>query len=207
MATIEYFYATHSVYAYLGASTFSKMTSCSNHRIIHKPYNLPEAIIGVGSTNIGDRTEAHLNYFFRREIERWSEYREVPIKTFLPTHHFNSLFPSSAMIIAGIKLGLEIDTLAHAMMKFHWLYDADLADNETLKTIANSVDIDPIPLLGLSETEDIVKAFTANTTEAIDRSIFGSPTYIVDGDMFYGQDRLELVERALTKPFQYDAKK
>ena len=207
MATIEYFYATHSVYAYLGASTFSKMTSCSNHRIIHKPYNLPEAIIGVGSTNIGDRTEAHLNYFFRREIERWSEYREVPIKTFLPKHHFNSLLPSSAMIIAGIRLGLEIDTLAHAMMKFHWLYDADLADNETLKTIANSVDIDPIPLLGLSETEDIVKAFTANTTEAIDRSIFGSPTYIVDGDMFYGQDRLELVERALTKPFQYDAKK
>ena len=207
MAAIEYFYATHSVYAYLGASTFSKITSGSNHTIIHKPYNLPEAIIGVGSTNIGDRTEAHLNYFFRREIERWSEYREVPIKTFLPTHHFNSLLPSSAMIIAGIKLGLEIDTLAHAMMKFHWLYDADLADNETLKTIANSVDIDPIPLLGLSETEDIVKAFKANTTEAIDRSIFGSPTYIVDGDMFYGQDRLELVERALIKPFQYDAKK
>ena len=207
MAIIEYFYATHSVYAYLGASTFSTITSKSDHIIIHKPYNLPEAITGIGSTNIGDRTEAHLDYFFRREIERWSEYREVPIKTFLPTHHFNSLVPSSAMIIAGIELGLEIDTLAHAMMKFHWLYDADLADKETLKTIANSIGIDPIPLLALSETEDILKAFKANTIEAIDRSIFGSPTYIVDGDMFYGQDRLELVERALTKPFQYDTKK
>ena len=190
MAIIEYFYATHSVYAYLGASTFSTITSSSDHIIIHKPYNLPEAIKGIGSTNIGDRTEAHLDYFFRREIERWSEYREVPIKTFLPTHHFNSLVPSSAMIIAGIELGLEIDTLAHAMMKFHWLYDADLADKETLKII-----------------KDVLKAFKANTIEAIDRSIFGSPTYIVDGDMFYGQDRLELVERALTKPFQYDTKK
>jgi len=207
MAIIEYFYATHSVYAYLGASTFSTITSNSDHIIIHKPYNLPEAITGIGSTNIGDRTEAHLDYFFRREIERWSEYREVPIKTFLPTHHFNSLVPSSAMIIAGIELGLEIDTLAHAMMKFHWLYDADLADKETLKTIANSIGIDPMPLFALSETEDILKTFKANTTEAIDRSIFGSPTYIVDGDMFYGQDRLELVERALTKPFQYDTKK
>ena len=207
MAIIEYFYATHSVYAYLGASTFSTITSKSDHIIIHKPYNLPEAITGIGSTNIGDRTEAHLDYFFRREIERWSEYREVPIKTFLPTHHFNSLVPSSAMIIAGIELGLEIDTLAHAMMKFHWLYDADLADKETLKEIANSIGIDPIPLLALSETEDILKAFKANTIEAIDRSIFGSTTYIVDGDMFYGQDRLELVERALTKPFQYDTKK
>ena len=207
MAIIEYFYATHSLYAYLGASTFSAITSSSDHIIIHKPYNLPEAIKGIGSTDIGDRTEAHLDYFFRKEIERWSEYREVPIKTFLPTHHFNSLVPSSAMIIAGIELGLEIDTLAHAMMKFHWLYDADLADKETLKTIANSIGIDPMPLLALSETEDILKAFKANTIEAIDRSIFGSPTYIVDGDMFYGQDRLELVERALTKPFQYDTKK
>ena len=143
----------------------------------------------------------------RQEIERWSEYREVPIKTFLPTHHFNSLVPSSAMIIAGIELGLEIDTLAHTMMIFYWLYDAHLADKETLKTIANSIGIDPMPLLALSETEDILKAFKANTIEAIDRSIFGSPTYIVDGDMFYGQDRLELVERALTKPFQYDTKK
>ena len=207
MAIIEYFYATHSVYAYLGASKFNTITSGSDHIIIHKPYNLPEAITGIGSTNIGDRTEAHLDYFFRREIERWSEYREVPIKTFLPTHHFNSLVPSSAMIIAGIELGVEIDALAHAMMKFHWLYDADLADKETLKTIANSIGIDPIPLLALSETEDILKAFKANTIEAIDRSIFGSPTYIVDGDMFYGQDRLELLERALTKPFQYDIKK
>ena len=184
MAIIEYFYATHSVYAYLGASTFSTITSKSDHIIIHKPYNLPEAITGIGSTNIGDRTEAHLDYFFRREIERWSEYREVPIKTFLPTHHFNSLVPSSAMIIAGIELGLEIDTLAHTMMKFHWLYDADLADKETLKKIANSIGIDPMPLLALSETEDILKAFKANTVEAIDRSIFGSPTYIVDGDRF-----------------------
>ena len=39
------------------------------------------------------------------------------------------------------------------------------------------------------------------TEEAIERSVFGSPTYFVDGDMFYGQDRLELVERAIGKPY------
>jgi 2-hydroxychromene-2-carboxylate isomerase len=64
-----------------------------------------------------------------------------------------------------------------------------------------------MPLLALSETEDILQTFKANTVEAIERSIFGSPTYIVDGDMFYGQYRLELIERALHKPFQYNTKK
>ena len=62
-------------------------------------------------------------------------------------------------------------------------------------------------MLDLSETEDVLKTFTANTVEAIERSIFGSPTYVVNGDMFYGQDRLELIERALNKPFRYDIKK
>ena len=202
MAVVEYFYATHSVYAYLGASKFIELTSNQNHEIIHKPFNLSEAIIGVGSITIGERNAAHLDYFFRREVERWSEFRGVPLKTFLPTHHFNSLLPSSAMLIAGSRLGLNIDRLAHAMMKFHWLYDADLADKETLVTIARSVEIDPLPLLALIESEEILKVFKANTMEAIKRSVFGSPTYIVDGDMFYGQDRLDLVERALVKPFQ-----
>ena len=40
------------------------------------------------------------------------------------------------------------------------------------------------------------------TQEAIDRSVFGSPSYFVDGDMFYGQDRLEMVERALDRPYR-----
>jgi 2-hydroxychromene-2-carboxylate isomerase len=42
---------------------------------------------------------------------------------------------------------------------------------------------------------------SANTAEAIARGIFGSPTYFVRGDMFYGQDRLEMLERAISRPF------
>ena len=45
------------------------------------------------------------------------------------------------------------------------------------------------------------QVYRANTEEAIRRSVFGSPTYVVDGDMFYRQDRLEMVERALRRPY------
>jgi 2-hydroxychromene-2-carboxylate isomerase len=47
-----------------------------------------------------------------------------------------------------------------------------------------------------------MKVYEKNTEEAIARSVFGSPTYFVDGDMFYGQDRLEIMERALHTPYQ-----
>ena len=57
------------------------------------------------------------------------------------------------------------------------------------------------PLLGAGLSSETQGIYAANTEEAIRRSVFGSPTYFVDGDMFFGQDRLELVERALVKPF------
>jgi 2-hydroxychromene-2-carboxylate isomerase len=63
------------------------------------------------------------------------------------------------------------------------------------------VGIDPSPLLEIASSQEVLKIYEENTKEAIKRSVFGSPTYFIDGDMFYGQDHLELVERALIEPF------
>jgi 2-hydroxychromene-2-carboxylate isomerase len=201
MADIEYFYAAHSAYAYLGSARFMAIAAAAGRRIAHRSYDLRVGIPAVGSKTIGARTAGHLDYFFRREIERWSEYREAPVMVAMPTHHRNAIAPSNTMLIAGIVQGLNIDRLAHAMLESHWRDDADLADDDTLKKIARSVDIDPDPLMPARGSQEVLDIYEANTAEAIERLVFGSPTYFVDGDMFYGQDRLELIERALTKPF------
>jgi 2-hydroxychromene-2-carboxylate isomerase len=106
------------------------------------------------------------------------------------------------MLIAGIEQGINIDRLAHAMLESHWRDDADLADRDTLAGLARAVNLDPAPLFDAAGSPEVAAIYRANTDEAIDRSVFGSPTYFVDGDMFYGQDRLEFVERALTQPFK-----
>jgi len=201
MAEIEYFYAAHSAYAYLGSKRLMEIAAAAGRSIAHKPYDLRAGIVGVGSKTIGERTEGHLEYFFGREVERWSEYRNAPVKKRLPTHHHKSITPPNTMLIAGLVKGINIDALAHAMLEQHWRDDVDLADTETLRAIARSVDIDPEPLLAISDSKEVLDIYEANTAEAIERSIFGSPTYGVDGDLFYGQDRLEMVERALSEPF------
>jgi 2-hydroxychromene-2-carboxylate isomerase len=147
-------------------------------------------------------SEAHRAYFFGREIERWSEYRGAPAISYRPTHHDNDLSLSSGMIIASIDAGLSADKLAHAILEAHWRDDADHGDPETLARIASGAGYDAELLLGRARDPGIQARFRANTEEAIARSVFGSPTYFVDGDMFYGQDRLELVERAVATPFQ-----
>jgi 2-hydroxychromene-2-carboxylate isomerase len=201
MAEIEYFYAAHSAYAYLGSTHFMEIAAASGRAIAHKPYDLRAGITGVGSKTIGERTAGHLEYFFGREVERWSEFRNAPVMKRLPTHHHKSITPSNTMLIAGLVKGLNIDQLAHAMLERHWRDDVDLADTDALAAIARSVDVDPDPLFAISGSKEVLDIYGANTKEAIERSVFGSPTYVVDGDMFYGQDRLELVERALSKPF------
>jgi len=105
------------------------------------------------------------------------------------------------MLIAGLGCRVDISRLAHAILEGHWRDDADLGDRPTLAAIGRSVGVDPEPLLDAALTPEVQRIYRANTEEAIRRSVFGSPTYVVDGDMFYGQDRLEMVERALSQPY------
>ena len=104
-------------------------------------------------------------------------------------------------MIAAARMGCNVDELSHEILKAHWLEDANHADPETLRRIVASIGLGPEPLLEAALSEEIQKLHRANTEEAIRRNVFGSPTYFVNGDMFYGQDRLELVERAIAKPF------
>jgi 2-hydroxychromene-2-carboxylate isomerase len=125
----------------------------------------------------------------------------VPVTRGMPTHHHNDMRLANGMIVAGTMRDINMDRLAHAMLQAHWRDDADLADRATLAALAREADLDPQPLLDAVLSPEVQARYAANTDEAIARSVFGSPTYFVDGDMFYGQDRLEMVERALSRPF------
>ena len=94
-----------------------------------------------------------------------------------------------------------MNELSHQLMTKHWAEDADLADKDTLLAIAESVGFNAQELMVLADSAEVDVIYRQNTQDALDLSVFGSPTYIVDGDMFYGQDHLELVERALNSPF------
>lgn len=201
MAVIEYFYSTHSAFAYLGSARLMEIAAASGREIVHRPVDLGPVVSAARGLTFKERTPAHRAYFFGREIERWAEYRGCETIDHRPTHHDNSLALSSCMVIAAANQGWNANALAHAILEAHWRDDADHADPDTLASIARSVGIEPDPLRAAAAAADVRAQFDANTAEAIERSVFGSPTYFVDGDMFYGQDRLELIERALAEPF------
>jgi 2-hydroxychromene-2-carboxylate isomerase len=179
-----------------------EIATAAGAAIVHKPVDLLRVMVESGAGSTRERGDRHRSYYFGREIERWAEWRNAPVVTGMPTHHHNDTTLCNGMLIAGIEQGHNMDQLAHRMLEAHWRDDADLADRETLIRLANDVDLDPGPLLDAALSPQVAAIYLANTEEAIARSVFGSPTYFVDGDMFYGQDHLEFVERALAQPFQ-----
>lgn len=201
MQHIEYFYAAHSAFAYLGSVRLMEIAQASGRQLRHRPMNLDEVVGAAYPDGFRSRSAAHRAYYFGREIERWAEYRNVPFKGGVPSNHGNDITLANSVLIAGLKRGEKIDHLSHTFMQAHWKDHADLADKDTLASLIEGTGLDASSLIEAASGSDVKETYEANTAEAIERSVFGSPTYFVDGDMFYGQDRLELVERALEKPF------
>lgn len=194
---IEYFYSAHSAYAYLGAWELQRIADDAGCQIVHRPFDFAPVIAAAGARGFRERSKAHIDYFFGRELLRWAELRNLPMIRHRPTYHDNPLALANGMIIASS----DPDPLSRAILQAHWRDDADIADPTTLVAIANSVGQDPDGLLAAARSDEVQTRHAANTAEAIARNVFGSPTYFVAGDMFYGQDRLAFVERAIRQPF------
>ncbi len=195
---IEYFYSAHSAYAYLGANELARIAADSGWQVRHRPFDFLPVIAAAGARSFPERSQAHIDYFFGRELIRWAQWRGLPMIRHRPTHHDNPLARANGMIIASP----DPEALGFAILQAHWRDDADIDDAGTLERLAEDVGQDGPALLAAAASAPVQAIHNANTQEAIARSVFGSPTYFVRGDMFYGQDRLDMVARAIARQFE-----
>ena len=203
-ADIDYFYSTRSIYAYFGAQRIIDLARRSGRRLNHLPIDLSRVIPASGSQPFDQRSAGHLAYYFGREIERWSEYLGIPALVD-PRHHYGDRALPSGFVIAAQQQGADADQLHLAILAALWRDDRDVGDPQVLCDIARETGLDPQPLRDAALGQAAQAEFLRNTDAAIARGVFGSPTYFVDGEMLYGQDRLMMVERALERPFRRSA--
>lgn len=197
-ACIDYFFSAHSAYAYLGAWELERVAAEAGWQIAYRPVDLNPVIAATSGDAFGSRTAAHSDYFFGRDMFRWAHLRGLPMVRHRPTHHDNPLALPNGVIIAS---GSGAGKLSRAILQAHWRDDADIADAPTLTRIAEEVGLDGTALVDAARGDAVQAQHAANTDEAIRRGVFGSPTYFVRGDMFYGQDRLDMLAHALHSPF------
>jgi 2-hydroxychromene-2-carboxylate isomerase len=200
MATIDYFYSVRSVYAYFGSKRIGELARRFGRTLRHRPMDLSRVVPAAGSLPFAQRSATLRAYQFGRELERWSEWLDMPV-IIEPVHHYGDRDLPSGMVLAAQQAGCDVDALSEAILAALWRDDRDIADRTVLESIAASVGIDAAPLLERALAPDTMAEFAQCTEEAIRIGVLGSPTYGVDGEIFYGQDRLMFVERQLEQPF------
>ncbi len=204
MSDITYYFAAHSAFAYLGSARFYEIAHKAGRKIRFRPVDLGKVLAAAHPDGVAKRSSANRNYYFGREIERWGEFRGAALKGGIPTNHGHDVTLANCTIIAADLAGENPAALAHGLLEAHWNNHADLADQATLAQIISAAGLPSEQILQAAKGADALEIYHQNTEDAMDASMFGSPTYIADGDMFYGQDRLEMLERALEQPFKND---
>lgn len=194
---IEYFYTHASPWTYLGSVRIHELAAAAGATITYRPVNLGKIFPLSGGLPLGKRAEQRKRYRMF-ELKRWRDHLGVEITlepAFFPVDDTNA----NLMVIAADKQGLDAGKLSNALLRGVWAEEKNLADEGTVIAIADAQGMDGTALLAAAKSDDTVKTFEAYTQEGIDRQVFGAPTYIIDGEPFWGQDRLEFVERALNR--------
>jgi 2-hydroxychromene-2-carboxylate isomerase len=134
------------------------------------------------------------------ELKRWRDHLAVPL-TLEPKHFPVPAEPAATLILAvlerhGTSTALDI---AGDCGRAVWAEERNISDAKVLAEIVTARNLEAESLLAHARSAEVAARYVQNSQEAIMRNVFGAPTYIYQDELFWGQDRLEFLDRALAK--------
>lgn len=194
---IDYFDSMSSPWTYLGHPRFVALARRFDLTIRHKPMDLLKVWSVSGGLPLKQRAPQRQAYR-HQELRRWRELLKVPCNL-EPAFHPVADRRACYMAIAAAQRGLDWDKLSYALLRAVWVEERNIADHDTLVAIANEQGMDGKALLAATHDAAVAAEYEANTEEAIKLGVFGAPGYVFDGEFFWGQDRLQMLEWRLTQ--------
>ena len=195
--TVDYYFAPQSPWAYLGHQRFQTILKQAGAQVRVMPIDLGGKVFPIsGGLPLGQRAPQRQAYRLT-ELERFSKWLGAPLNlkpTFFPV----SGDDAARLIIAVDKaLGPEASmTISGAVLSAVWSQQRNIADEKTLAELLKEHQL-PDSCLEQSHSQAVQIQYEKYTQMAIDAGVFGAPSYVLNGEIFWGQDRLDFVERAL----------
>lgn len=192
---VDYYVCLISPWTYLGDQRLNAIAETHSVRINLKPMNLGKVFPETGGLPLAKRAPARQAYRLQ-ELERWRRFRDRPLNI-RPKYFPANEWPAAGMVIAAKAQGLDCGRLASALLRAVWAEDRDIADTGTLTAIADECGLDGAKLLEAAERPQTAEQWDAYSAEALAAGVFGAPAYVFGDQLFWGQDRLDFLERAL----------
>ena len=197
--TVDYYFAPQSPYAYLGHERFTAIARAAAAKVNVLPMDLGAKIFPIsGGLPLAKRAPQRLAYRLV-ELKRFSEFLDRPIN--LAPKFFPVAGDDAARLIIAVDQHDGSDAalaLTGAILRGVWVQERNIAEARDLAAILAEQKL-PERRLDDSHAAAVQERYDGYTQRAIDAGVFGAPSYVIDGEIFWGQDRLDFVQRRLAK--------
>ncbi|MCR9174884.1 MAG: 2-hydroxychromene-2-carboxylate isomerase [Alphaproteobacteria bacterium] len=191
---VEHYFSIRSSFAYLGVRRISHLAHAHGRRVVHHPLDLQALVARNGGVPYAKshqiRRDNHHN-----ELERWGRRLDMPVIV-EPVHHVGPRERPSGVVILAQTEGHDVDRIAYEILAALWRDDRDIDSPEVLKDLCRKAGL-PENLVDRALATEPQAELASNLERALAAGAIGSPTYVIDGEVFFGQDRLSFVEEAL----------
>lgn len=193
--SITYYFSLPSPWTYLGNATFHEIARRHGCAIDYRPMPLRSVFDETGGLPLPKRHPVRQRYRLL-DLQRWRAARGLPLV--LQPKYF-PFDPSQAdrMAIAIVASGGDPLAFIGDVMAGLWARDEDMSQPEALLACASRAGLDGLSLLAAADSPAIRQRYEDALGQAVEAGVFGAPSYVLDGEVFWGQDRLELLDSAL----------
>lgn len=190
---IDYYFTPVSPWTYLGHERLGAIAARHGTRILCKPADYGKIFATSGGLPLAKRPPQRQAYRLF-ELERWRRFLDIPLNL------HPAFFPAPAELASRLILAAPEAAqfrLAGALLRAVWAEERNIAEEATLARVCAENELEGTRLVETAQSSAMAERFDALTREAILRQVFGAPTYIYRDEPFWGQDRLDFLERRL----------
>ena len=195
--TVEFLYDFSSPNAYFAALMLPRIAERTGASVVYTPFLLGGLFKALGTPSTPGMSTPQKAKAARDDMYRWSKKYDIPFQ-------FPSRFPLNT--VRPLRVALAIDEAkgdhgkwCEVAMKAYWVEDKDISDEAVVKELLGANGFDAAALLQRTTEPELKEKLKAATQAAADRDVFGAPTFFVGDQLYFGKDRLDFVEDALTE--------
>lgn len=192
---IDYYFSTQSPWAYIGHALFQDLAAKHQLKVNYKPVMLIEVFSETGGLSLAKRHPARQRYRMV-ELQRWRDKRGLKFNL-KPQYFPGDPRLADGVAVAATVAGLNPEPFMRRAFTGLWEQELNLADPATVTRLADESGLPGEKLVAQAGSNEISAAYEQNRQEAIVSGVFGSPCWVLDGEVFWGQDRIELLADAL----------
>ncbi|MEM6712269.1 MAG: 2-hydroxychromene-2-carboxylate isomerase [Pseudomonadota bacterium] len=194
-ATIDYYFTLISPFTYLGHPTLLEVASRHGASLVYKPVNLMNVFQTSGVLPIPERPVSRQNYRLI-ELQRIADFRQLPL-TLKPAYFPTNPGLANGAAIAIAQAGADPSSFVFAALQACWVNEQDIADEGVVRALVEANGHDADAILAAAASTAVTDEMSANTDAAIAAGAVGAPVYVLNGEPFWGQDRIEHLDHAL----------